>query len=219
MIGGIESFNRYTNLDSIEWKIVQHLLDSNSIYSDNIWKALAYPTTDCLLKPSLTRQEKIQLIYMDDGVSDAKRVFLMPYVDDAWEARASRLDIYVSKITPQNHVVSKVNVTFEIVVHNKINNITSDTDPENPDTNPSELNENGDIMVLVKSRANVLLKNLLAEFNGKSVADGIGQLQHNITMDTDCKTTYEMWNNKAYFGYKVTFCTLMSGLSDGCEDY
>lgn len=213
MICGNLDFNRYTNLDSVEWRIIKQLLDSSSKHAENIWKSLAYPTSNCLLQDNLSRTDKINLIYTGDGLSTAKRVFMMPYVDDAWEEQAARLDIFVSGITPKNHVISTVNVTFEILVHNKINNIIGDADGESSLTNPTELDSNGDIIIPYKSRATLLLKSVLAEFNGTHV-EGIGQLQHNITMNSSSQTLRKVWNNRAYFGYEITLSTLLSGVSE-----
>ena len=36
------AFNRYTNLDNIEWKIIDYLVKSKSKYANYLWKILKY---------------------------------------------------------------------------------------------------------------------------------------------------------------------------------
>lgn len=215
MIGN-NSFNRYTNLDGLEWRVIWSLLESNSKHAQNLWKMLAYADEDCLFKPNLTKSEKIKMIYRDSGDSSSKRVFMMPYVDDAWESQASRIDVFIDRIIPINHITSQVNICVEILVHNKINNILGDAEEGNPLTNPSELDEDGNPIILSKSRSTALLKSVLAELNGKDVA-GVGQLQHNTQINPYSMTRQYVWNNRAYFGYAAVFTTLLSGVSDSSE--
>jgi len=126
------SFSRYTSLDTIEWNCISHLLNSTSKHAENIWKLLADDTQDALFKPLLTREEKTKLIYMGTDMSTTRKVFMLPYIDDKWDNQGSRIDIYVDRIVPQNHLTSVVNVVFEVICHNKVLNIYSDADPENP---------------------------------------------------------------------------------------
>jgi hypothetical protein len=42
------SFNRFTNLDNIEWNIINHLINSESQSVENLWKILKYDSPDCL---------------------------------------------------------------------------------------------------------------------------------------------------------------------------
>lgn len=206
------AFNRFLNLDSMGWRIVDHLLNSDTKHAENLWKTLKYDTEDCLFKNSLTRREKIDLIYRDTGNSANKKVFLMPYTDDAWETQSSRLDIYVDKIISINHITSRVNIGFEILVHNKINNIYGEAEEGDPFTNPSELDEDGNPTILTKSRDTVLLRSLLAELNGAEIA-GVGMLQFNSKDNPDVKVERKIWNNRAYFGYFAVLTVLVSGVS------
>lgn len=210
---GQNDFNRYTNLDNVEWRIIKHLVESSSKHANNIWKMLAYNEEDCLFREDLTSAEKWNLIYRDNGLSTNKKVFMTPYIDDAWEEQSSRLDIFVDQILPTNHVSSQVNICIEVLVHNKIANIYGDAEEDNINTNPSELGPEGEILIPSKSRATTLLKSVLAELNGCFVA-GVGDLQCNSKMNPYSRVQKYVWNNHAYFGYAITFCTLMSGVSD-----
>lgn len=212
---GFESghdFNRYTNLDGVEWRVISALVHSDSKHANNIWKMLAYNEEDCLFKDNLSTKERLALVYRDNGLSTSKKVFLTPYVDDAWNEQASRLDVFVERIIPTNHEIGQVNVGIEILVHNKITNIYGDAEEENPQSNPSELSEEGEVLIPTKSRATTLLKSVIAELNGQMIA-GVGQLQLNASMNPYCGVKQYVWNNRAYLGYAVTMCTLMSGVS------
>lgn len=169
-------FNRYTNLDNIEWNIIQYLVDSKSVYAENLWKILKYNTEDCLLKDSVSKQERLKLIYTNNGDASQKRVFMTPFIDDAFTDQCAHLHIYVGAVLPENHITSKVNIVLETIVHNKISNIFGQaTGEENTIINPVELDENGNPKILFKNRETVMLKSILAALNGKMV-NGVGML-------------------------------------------
>lgn len=115
------------------------------------------------------------------------RVFMQPFVDDAWSEQCSSIYVYVNGIYPNNLQLSTVDVTIELIVHSKISVINGDGDElTNPDANPNDSTDKGDIVVTSKNRATVLLKSLLAEFNGLYI-DGIGFLEFNSEKTKDCK--------------------------------
>jgi len=51
-------FNRFINLDSIEDRIINYLISSNTVEANRIWKVLKYSDVDALLKADLTKEEK-----------------------------------------------------------------------------------------------------------------------------------------------------------------
>lgn len=206
------AFNRFVNLDNIEWNIVNHLLHSESKYAEYLWKILKYDTEDCLSKPNLTIDQKKDLIYTNNGDASIKRVFLSPYIDDAWVVQSSHLHIYVGPIIPKNHITSTVNIMVETITHNKISNIYGDADFANLDTNPSEIDSNGEPTVPLKSRASVMLKCMLAELNGLFV-NGVGVLQVNTELSPYCGVKEYVWNNRKFYGHRTVFATLLSGES------
>lgn len=208
-----EKFNRFTNLDGVEWRIIDAFVKSDSRHAKAFWKMLNYNTEDCLTRPELSNKEKYSLIYRDNGVSDQKKIFLQPFLDDAWTAQSSRVNIYVDSIEPKNYVVSTVNIAIEVVVHNKINNIYSLPDNGQYDVNPSEYGEDGSPLIYTKSRATTLAKAIIAELNGRGIA-GVGMLQLNKELNSESKVVSHVWNNKSYLGFKIVFSTLMSGASD-----
>lgn len=209
-------FNRYTNLDGLEWRVINALVKSDSKHAKKLWKMLKYNTADCISNsedcPELTTKEKYAMIDRDNADGSGKKVFMGPFLDDAWTEQSARLDVYVSDIDPTNHVISNIGVTVEIIVHNKINNIYGDADAENPESNPSEIDNEGNVIISSKSRATTMLKCLIAELNGRFV-DGVGVLQLNKTMSVKSSARSYVWNNRSYFGYAVTFFTSMGAPS------
>lgn len=210
------AFNRYSNLDNIEWKIINYLINSESKYANYLWKVLKYDTEDCLTKDDLTKEEKLALVYTNNGEATKFRVFMTPFVDDAWEQQSSHLHIYVYGINPMSHLTGKVHVCFECIIHNKISNIYGDASEYNPQTNPVELDSNGNPVTLYKSRATEMLKDIIASLNGEMI-NGIGVLQFNEELSPYDTAKAALWNSKNFFGYRVIMSTLLSGVSEDSE--
>ena len=210
------AFNRYTNLDNIEWKIIDYLVKNKSKYANYLWKILKYDTEDCLTKADLTEKEKWALVYKNNGESTQYRVFMTPFTDDAWEQQSSHLHIYVYGINPMSHITGKVHVCFECIIHNKISNIYGDASEYNPNTNPVELDDNGNPVIEYKSRATEMLKDIIAALNGEMV-NAIGVLQFNEELSPYDTAKATLWNGKNFFGYRIIMTSLISGVSEDSE--
>lgn len=208
-------FNRFQNLDGLEWKLVNQLLYSDSKYAENIWKLLYYSTPDALTRDNLTLMQKQSLICVENDTGETgKRVFITPYINDAWTEQTAHIHIYVDALHSPNHIVSNVHVCIETIVHSKLGTILSDVNEA--DANPNDSHVDGAPLVLRKNRATVLLKNVLALFNGMSI-DGIGQLQFNQAIDPYCVSTQYLWNSRAYYGHLTRMVVKMSGASTNPE--
>lgn len=206
------NFNRFPNLDGIEYKMVNELLYSKSKYAENIWKLLYYATPDALVKDNLTLEQKVSIICMENDTGEEhKRVFITPYVNDAWTEQTAHMHIYVDALYPQNQGVANVCVCIETIVHAKVGTIESDVNENN--ANPNDSDGNGVPVVLKKNRATVLLKNVIALFNGMSLK-GVGDLQFNQTVDSRSVSTQYNWNSRAYYGHTTRLVIKMSGVSD-----
>lgn len=230
-------FNRFSNLDNLEWGIINYLVNSQTKYANNLWKILAYDTEDCLLKSEVQKEQRLNLIYTNNGDASVKRVFITPYIDDAWVEQSSHLHIYVSGLTPQNHLLSSVEIGIETIVHNKISNILGEAmdletlravreDEEKAgdeiltswlSTNPVELDEEGNLVVPYKNRATVMLKSVLADLNGAFIK-GIGVLQFNSQLNTLDVSKQKLWNSRNFYGHSTVMSTLIAGDSSvsGC---
>lgn len=207
-------FNRFQNLDGIEAKIIMHLINSESKHAQNFWKILKYNDLYALSQPNLTQAERMQLVYNDNGEPTSKRLFLAPFVDDAWQEQCSSVYIYVDRVIYDNHLNSTVGVAVETVVHSKISAVVGDGDQIlNPMANPNDSDKEGNIVVAFKNRATVLLKCLLAELNGLYL-DGVGYLQANSELDSKSATNLSLWNSRSFFGHRTEFYMKLSGVSN-----
>lgn len=205
------AYNRLVNLDNIEWHVIDYLAHSDSKYADYLWKILKYDTPDALSKPSLTYEEKMALVYTNNGDSTPYRVFMSPFLDDAWELQCSHLHVYIHSIEPQTHLTSKVNVAIECITHNKVTNVIGDASKFNSQTNPVEL-ANGTINTPYKSRVTVMTKSIIGDLNGRFV-NGVGSLQFNSKISAEDKSKFSLWNGRKFFGQNIVMTTLMSGES------
>lgn len=207
------AYNRLVNLDNIEFRIVDFLAKSENKYAQNIFKILKYDTEDCLYQNNLSYEEKMALLYKNNGEASSERIYLSPYIDDAYVLQSSHLHIYVYSVFPLNHLESTVNIGVETIVHNKIANIYGDASLYSSGTNPSELGPDGQPIIIYKSRASELLKCVLASLNGYFVA-GVGTLQFNSKLTgSESKAKMSLWNGKKFFGHMTILSTILSGVS------
>lgn len=222
------AFNRYVNLDNIEWHIIDYLAKSRSKYATYLWKILKYNTEDCLTLPFLVKEdgteetdfekiykERIKLVYKGNGEASGFKVFFTPFIDDSFEEQCSMLHIYVDSLEPKERLQSSVNVCFECIVHNKISNILGDASEYNELSNPSELHD-GLVTTPYKSRATEFLKNVIACLNGEFV-NGVGVLQFNSQVSRKDLASASLWNGKKFFGYKIIMSSLISGVSGNSD--
>ena len=208
-------FSRLSNLDSLTAKMILHLVNSKSKYAENIWKILGYNNPNTLLSPNLTNKEKINLVDTGgNGEETSKRIFQKPFINDAWTQESSSVYFYIDSGYPMNQGNCIVNVGVDCIVHSKLANIYGDGDlEENPFANPNDTTDNGELIVQRKNRAEVLLKNIIAEFNGLYL-DGIGYLQFNQVLGGRSNFKQQLWNNRAFYGYTIIFAVAMSGNSE-----
>ena len=75
-------YNRYNDLDGLEWRIIHALVNSDSKYGKYLWKLLKYNTPDCLMNDELNNKEKYKMVYRDNGDASNYNVFLLPFIDD-----------------------------------------------------------------------------------------------------------------------------------------
>lgn len=212
------SYNRFVNLDNFEFRIIDYLAKSQNKHADFLFKMLKYDGEDCLYQPSLTYEERMKLFYSDNGDASDKRVFMSPYIDDAFVVQCSHLHVYIESVIPQNQVLSTVNIAVESIVHNKISNIYGDATLPNGEPNPSEVDKDGNPLIIYKSRAAEMLKCVLAELNGAFIA-GVGMLQFNSQVaESKSKSELSLWNGRKFFGHKTVFATMVSGASNQFGD-
>ena len=120
------AFNRFTNLDSIEDRIIYYLLSPNNKKPQEleqthiIWKLLMYNDLEALNKPTPKYQDVVKLIANDNISQTDKRIFRDLHLEDGWIEQCSLLKIYIDQVIPQNRAMANVLVGIDIITHNKI---------------------------------------------------------------------------------------------------
>ena len=216
--GEYQSANRLENLDGLEAKIITHLIDSKNQYAEDVWRLLKYADESALSQKPLTREEKEALVFTgDNGAPDATkaaRVFLAPFVDDAWKEQGSSLYICVSEICPLDRMNAEVVVNFEVIVHSQTSVVWGNGDPNlNPHANPNDSDAEGNLVVSVKNRATALMKDIIAEFNGLYL-DGVGYLYLNDGKKAKGGVKIALWNKGSFYGHRISMVLGMSGVSE-----
>ena len=159
------------------------------------------------------------------------RLFFSPFKDDAETDQCSSVYIYVDNIYPIDQMRSTVSITVETATHVKISVVSTDADMiSHPNTtNPNDYyyttkdltDPDATPAVLLKSRATVLLKCILAELNGLYL-DGVGYLQFNTNKSIEgdsvkSKAEMSLFNRRSFFGHRIRFNVGISGISESDE--
>lgn len=199
-------FNLFSNLDSVEYRIINYIKESDTPEANRIWKLLKYSDPKALFKENLTQEDKAKLIYFDED-QNSKRVFGFNFQEDLFDETCSLIKVYVDSIVPTNHLLSLVNVGFEILSHDKISNVYNDLSDVYEDGRPVEEN------IPVKSRNTVILRSLLALLNGAHI-EGVGKMQFDKTMSDACRVISDLDNRKNYYGYRLIMSSQMSGVGE-----
>lgn len=170
------AFNKFTNLPSVPYLILSYLAENN----EDIFKALFYQEVDALSRPNLTLEQKLDMIYVDEGKEVDKHLFLKPLIGEEMIDSATQLRIYKYGISPIDSMVSVVTYRFDIITGSKI----------------SLIYDNNDIPV---SRLDFIESQLLNTLNGIDLF-GTGKFQFNRDLSTQDKQILTLSNSKNFFG-------------------
>ena len=208
------AFNRFTNLDSIEDRIIYYLLSPNNKKPQEleqthiIWKLLMYNDLEALNKPTPKYQDVVKLIANDNISQTDKRIFRDLHLEDGWIQQCSLLKIYIDQVIPQNRAMANVLVGIDIITHNKITNVRV---PQDDKTTWIDEVDGMPVRIETKNRTSVLMKAVLSLLNGAEVA-GVGQLVFDPKLSRFIKAESGLWNNRNFGGVKIVMGTLMSGV-------
>ena len=169
-------FNKYTSLPSVPYKIISYLAQNN----ENIFKALYYQGSDALEQPNLTLEQKINMIYVDEGKEVEKNIFLKPLIGEETIDSATQLRVYKYGISPTDNLTSVINYRFDIITGSKISLI---------------YDEDG----IPCSRLDFIETELLNTLNGVDLF-GTGKFQFNKDLSTTDKQILTLSNSKNFFG-------------------
>ena len=208
-------YNRFMNLDGSEDRIIYYLLSPNKKdkllleQTHIIWKLLMYNDYDALNMPLPKYTDVIKLISNDDIQQADKRIFRFSRLEDGFTEQCTILKIYIDSIIPQNAYVSQVNYGIDVVCHNKIINVRTGYEENEP---AIDIVDGVEIKVETKSRITLMTRAILSLLNGADIA-GVGRLQFNMENFRYNQAQYALWNNRNFEGMKIVIGAMQSGLA------
>lgn len=168
-------FNKYTTLPSVPYKIISYLAQNN----ERIFKALYYQGSDALEQPNLTLEQKLDMIYVDEGKEIDKNIFLKPLIGEEMIDSVTQLRLYKYGISPTDNMTSVINYRFDIITGSKISLVYDDGIP--------------------CSRLDIIETELLNTLNGVDLF-GTGKFQFNKAKSNADKQILTLSNSKNFFG-------------------
>lgn len=169
------AFNKFTTLPSVPYKILSYLAENN----ERIFKALYYQGSDALDQPDLTLEQKLDMIYVDEGKEIDKHLFLKPLIGEEMIDSVTQLRLYKYGISPTDAMTSVITYRFDIITGSKVSLIYNDNIPI--------------------SRLDFIETELLNTLNGIDLF-GTGKFQFNRDLSTQDKQILTLSNSKNFFG-------------------
>ena len=169
------AFNKFTTLPSVAYKILSYLAENN----ERIFKALYYQGSDALDQPDLTLEQKLDMIYVDEGKEIDKHLFLKPLIGEEMIDSVTQLRLYKYGISPTDAMTSVITYSFDIITGSKVSLIYDNNIPI--------------------SRLDFIETELLNTLNGIDLF-GTGKFQFNRDLSTQDKQILTLSNSKNFFG-------------------
>lgn len=186
-------YNNFKDLPKVPYKLITYLAEHN----DRLFKLLKYPTEDALDMPNLTFDEKLELLYVDEGTEVDKNIFLKPLIGDEMTDANSQIRIYKHAISPINAMSAVVNYRFDFITGNKISLVYDEGIP--------------------CPRLDLMEAEILDTFNGVDIF-GTGEFQFSRDLSTSDKELFAMSNSKGFFGtYLIMSVRWIDTTTDTCK--
>lgn len=188
------SFNNFTDVPYIPYKIIQAMYESTSIEAENFWKCLKYTTTEALDQPNLTKKQKIALIWKgNDTLENTYQVFLKPLIGSQLTDAESQTQLRLFRYggTPNNRIESTLLYEFDIIVNEKASMVYYNN--------------------ILCARDDVMETMLLSVLNGRDIGIGQNYLRYDRELSRTCQSLTNISNSKSFFGK-----TLVMGLLYEC---
>lgn len=168
-------FNKFNSLPSVPYKILSYLAQNN----EKIFKALYYQGSDALDKEDLTLEQKLNMIYVDEGKEIDKNIFLKPLIEEEMIDSVNQLRLYKYNISPSDAMTAVVTYRFDIITGAKTSLIYDDGIPI--------------------TRLDLIETEILNTLNGIDLF-GTGKFQFNRDLSTQDKQILTLSNSKNFFG-------------------
>ena len=130
-------------------------------------------------QPDLTLEQKLDMIYVDEGKEIDKHLFLKPLIGEEMIDSVTQLRLYKYGISPTDAMTSVITYRFDIITGSKVSLIYDDNIPV--------------------SRLDFIETELLNTLNGIDLF-GTGKFQFNRDLSTQDKQILTLSNSKNFFG-------------------
>lgn len=181
-------YNTFDNLPYVAYKIVTYLFSN-----ENLWKLLKYDSYDCLSKPNLTEDEKIEMIWRDQEYQMNCNVFLVPLVLDSIGDSRTILKVFDYYITPETRLSSILCMKFEYINLGKSLMVDYNGYPCSK-------------LVVIKTE-------LLKSLNGVDVG-GVGTLVFDTMLSRWCNSSQDLGNSKNAVGDSLIMAVRLSTIGE-----
>lgn len=185
-------FNNFANLPYVPYKIIMTLAQNN----ENIFKLLKYGTYDCLSKPNLTFEEKMEMIYKNQDQQQNYRIFLNPLIENMQYDATTILKCFKYDSYPINPYLCTVVYEFDVLFGDKIAIVDYNGIPCN--------------------RADVMEAEIMKTLNGSYAMDGVGKFQFNAELSQYCRSRAALNNTRNYNGSSIFMAVQIGSVSEGC---
>lgn len=195
-MGGLQNgnnnvtFNNFTQVPYIPYKIIQAMYNSTSEEAEIFWKCLKYTTVNALNNPNLTRKEKIALIWTGkDSIEDNYQVFLKPLIGSQLTNAESQTQLRLFRYgdSPTDRNEATLLYEFDIIVNEKASMVYYNN--------------------VLCARDDVLQTMLLSVLNGRDIGIGQNYLRYDRELSRTCQTLTNISNSKSFFGKTMIMST------------
>jgi len=152
---GATAYNKFRQFSTLSYNCIKLLMDDNEL----VWKLLKYSDPDAWNKPTLSQEEKGELIYAGQQDTSQFHVFMDGKQPDVLVKEVTLLRIMPTYAVGMNRTLGYIEVGMEVFSHYKINHMSN-----------------------YKTRIDTITEELLATFNGKDVG-GLGLLSFDKMAD------------------------------------
>lgn len=191
------SFNDFSELPQIPYKILEILLTSNNETVEDFWKVLHYADVNALDKPNLTYEEKYNLIWLGDSIEQNYQVFIKPMVGSSLDTAEAQTQFRIYRVT------SMPETQYEATICIEADFITNEKTPL--------VYQNG----ILCERTDLMESMFLSIMNGRDIGVGSGFVTFNREFTRSCNSQLSLGNSKTFYGRALVVAMNFMGAESG----
>ena len=192
------AFNNYKEMPQLPYKVIATLLTEESKSAEDFWKLLKYADVEALLKPNLTYDEKVALIWRGDSIEQNYNVFLKPLVGSSMDDAEAQTQLRIFRYTTQPIT------RFEAVMTIEADFITNEK--------TCLVYQDG----LLCERTDLMESLFLDIMNGRDIEIGSGVVMFDRELSRSCNSQLNIGNSKSFYGRSLVMALeFISGESGG----